>query len=246
MSSVETAFEVVDALMELDGAGVTELSTHLDLPKSTLHSYLSTLEQEEYVVQEGSTYRIGLRFLELGTFGRERYPLYRIARSEVDTLAEETGELANLLVEEHGWGIYLHRARGEDAVSVEPRIGTRVHLHSTAMGKSILAHLPRDAVERIVDRRGLPAQTDRTITDREALFEELASIRERGYAVDDEEHHDGLRCVAAPVTSDADRVLGAMSVAGPTSRLRGDRFERELPRLLRERVNVVELNVSYS
>lgn len=246
VGSVETTFEVLYALMKLDGAGVTELSSHLQLPKSTLHNYLSTLEQEEFVVKDGSTYRIGVRFLELGAFARNQYPLYEIARPEVDRLAEATGELANLLIEEHGWGIYLHRSRGDEAVTVEAHIGTRVHLHNTAMGKCILAHIPDEKVEEIVEREGLPATTEKSITDFDELQEELATVREQGYAVDDEEHHVGLRCIAAPIMSNGDRVLGAMSVAGPTNRMTGDRFTEEIPQLLKERVNVVELNVTYS
>lgn len=244
--SVETTFEVLRALMELDGAGVTELAKHLDVPKSTLHNYLSTLEQEEFLVKDGTTYRVGVQFLELGAFARNQYPLYEIARPEVNRLAEETGEVANLLVEEHGWGYYLHRAHGPEAVNVEAHIGTRVHLHSTALGKAILAHKPDEQVDQIVERRGLPAITDKTTTDREQLREDLAEIRERGYAIDDEEHHDGLRCIAAPVLSNGDRVLGAMSVAGPSNRMQDERFTEEIPRLLEERVNVVELNVTYS
>lgn len=246
VSSVETTFEVLDTLMELDGGGVTELASHLELPKSTLHNYLSTLEQEEFVVKEGSDYRIGVRFLELGAFARNQYLLYEIARPEVDRLAEETGELANLLVEEHGWGIYLDRAQGDEAVAVEAHIGTRVHLHSTALGKAILSHIPERRVEGIVEQRGLPAVTEKTTTDLDELKTELETIREQGYAVDDEEHHEGLRCIAAPITSNSGRALGAMSVAGPMNRMRGDRFTEEIPQLLKERVNVVELNVTYS
>jgi len=164
----------------------------------------------------------------------------------VNQLAEETGEVANLLIEEHGWGYYIHRAHGDQAVNVEAHIGTRVNLHCTALGKTILAHMPDERVEEIIDRRGLPAVTEKTTTDFEELQAELETIRERGYAIDDEEHHEGLRCIAAPVLSNGDRVLGAMSIAGPSNRMKGERFTEEIPKLLKERVNVVELNVTYS
>jgi IclR family acetate operon transcriptional repressor len=246
VKSVETAFRILDALKDLDGAGVSELATHLDIPKSTIHNYLSTLVQEEYVVKDGLTYHVGIRFLEYGAYARVQLSIYEIATPEVDELAATTGELANLMVEEHGRGSYLHRARGDKAVQVEAHVGTRVPLHGTALGKAIMAHLPRERVNEIVERHGLPASTPNTITDRETLDDELARIREEGVAFDDEERIAGLRCVAAPILSKNDRVLGAISVAGPSNRIRDDRFTEELPRRVLETVNVIELNVTYS
>jgi IclR family acetate operon transcriptional repressor len=246
VKSVETAFRILDALKDLDGAGVSELAAHLDIPKSTIHNYLSTLVQEEYVVKDGSTYHVGIRFLEYGAYARVQLAIYEIATPEVDELAATTGELANLMVEEHGRGSYLHRARGDKAVQVEAHVGTQVPLHGTALGKAILAHLPRERVDEIVEQHGLTASTPNTITDRETLDDELAQIREEGVAFDDEERIAGLRCVAAPILSKNERVLGAISVAGPSNRIRDDRFTEELPRQVLETVNVIELNVTYS
>lgn len=246
VKSVETAFRILDALQKLDGAGVTELANTLDIPKSTIHNYLSTLVQEEYVIKHGTSYHIGIRFLEYGAYARVQLDIYGIAKPEVDNLATTTGELANLMVEEHGRGSYLHRARGEKAVQVEAHVGTRVPLHGTALGKAIMAHLPRERVDAIVDQHGLPAATPSTTTDRDALNDELAQIREDGVAFDNEERITGLRCVAAPILSKNDRVLGAISVSGPSNRIRGERFTEELPNRVLETVNVVELNVTYS
>lgn len=246
VKSTETTFEILEALQELDGAGVTELSEYLDLPKSNVHNYLSTLKQEEYVLKDGSTYRIGIRFLELGAYARNRMDIYQIAKPEVEKLAEETGELANLLVEEHGRGSYLHRAHGDQAVQVEAYAGTRVHLHSTALGKAILAYLPNDRVEEILDIHGMPPSTEETVTDRTVLFNQLETIQEQGYALDDEERLKGLRCVAAPILSNQDRVLGAISISGPTNRMQDERFSETVPTKLLKAVNVIELNVTYS
>jgi DNA-binding IclR family transcriptional regulator len=246
VQSAVNTLNVVEALRDLDGAGVSELAAHLDAPKSTVHNYLATLEQEEYVVNEAGTYRVGLRFLELGAHARDRRELFSVAGPEVERLAAETGELANLLVEEHGRGTYLRRVRGENAVRVRARVGTRVPLHTTALGKAILAFTPRERVEAILDRHGLERATPDTVAGREALYDELEAVRERGHALDDEERLEGLRCVAAPVLSTDDRVLGAVSVSGPSSRIRGARFREELPCEVEEAANVVELNVTYS
>jgi len=246
IKSTETTFRVVQALRSLDGAGVTELAAHADLPRSTVHNYLSTLEQEEYVVNDDGRYHVGTRFLELGAYARNRRKIYGIAKPEVRRLAAETGELANLLIEEHGRGTYLQRARGADAVQVEAHVGTRVPLHTTALGKAILSHLPRSRVDEIVESHGLEPATPGTVGNREELLAEREEIRDRGYAFDDEERLQGLRCVAAPILSTDDRVLGAVSVSGPSHRIRGDRFRDTLPNKLLETVNVIELNVTYS
>lgn len=103
IQSVQTTLRIVEALKELNGAGVTEVAEHLDLPKSSVHNYLSTLQQEGYVVKKRQMYHVGLRFLESGAFARHRQQIYEIAKSEVADLAEETGELVNLATIEHGW-----------------------------------------------------------------------------------------------------------------------------------------------
>ena len=246
VKSVERTFRIIGGLQELGGAGVTELSKHLDLPKSTVHNYLSTLEQEAYVVKADDEYRVGLRFLEHGAYARNQSQIFEIARPELDRLADETGELCNLLVEEHGKGTYLYRTRGENAVRVKEHVGNRVCLHSTALGKAILAHLSTERVDEIIERHGLPETTERTVTNRDELLDTLAETRDRGVAFDDEERLSGLRCVAAPVLSNDDRVLGAISVSGPSHRFEDHRFREELPKRVLETANVLELNVTYS
>lgn len=245
VKSTVTTFRILEALKEMDGARVTDLARHLDLPKSSVHNYLSTLEQEEYVVKEGNTYSLGLRFLDFGTKTRSDLSLYEFGKPEVRSLAEETGELVNLLVEEYGKGVYVHRDAGEDAVMVDTNTGQRIHLHNTGLGKAILAHYPRERVEAILDKHGMPATTENTVTERETLFEELAEVREKGFAYDDEERLNGLRCVATSIVNKDDEVLGAMSVSGPTSRMSTERFTEEIPHLLENAVNVIELNVAY-
>lgn len=246
VKATETTFEIVNALRELDGAGVTELATYLDLPKSTIHNYLSTLEQEEYVVKTDAEYTVGIRFLELGSYARNRMNIYEVAKPEVDRLASRTGELTNLLIEEHGRGVYIHQARGEQSVNVDASVGSRVYLHETALGKAILSCLPSNRTSQIIEHHGLPQSTDRTTTNRDDLEAELTRIRERGYAIDDEERLDGLRCLGAPIKASDGRVVGAISVSGPVNRMRGEYFNEDLPHILLETTNVIELNLTYS
>lgn len=164
----------------------------------------------------------------------------------MSALAEETGELANLLVEEHGKGLYLYRAQGENAVQTDSYIGQRVSLHNTALGHAILAHLPRKRVNEIIDRHGLPATTENTITEPEELFNRLEKVRKEGVAFDDEERVKGLRCVAVPIVSNDESVEGAISISGPTSRFQDQKFRNVLPEKLEKAANVIELNITYT
>ena len=244
VDAAQRSFQILEGLVDLEGAGVTELASHLGIPKSTTHNHLQTLIEGEYVVREGDTYDIGLRFLRLGEYSRTRQEVLSFARPEIESLAEETGELVNLNVEEYGRGIFLDRVKGADAVHMDTYAGKRVYLHTTAFGKAILASLPTERVDEIIDRHGLPAVTDRTITDPKELQAELERVLERGVAFEREERLEGLCCVAAPIIVDG-TVVGAISVSGPESRMRGTWFTEELPDLIRQKTNVIEVNMRY-
>jgi DNA-binding IclR family transcriptional regulator len=237
---------IINGLKELGGAKVTELANHLDLTKPTIHHHLSTLVQEEYVVKEANEYYLGLRFLELGELARDRFKIHEVGKPEVEKLADQTGELANLAVLEYGQVVYLYRARGSEAVNLDTYSGKRVQIHSTALGKAMLAHRPPERIEELLTETDLQAETEETITDSDELRSELSTIRERGVAFDREEAFSGLRCVAAPILDADGHAMGAISVSGPTSRLRGAQFADEFPELVAQAGNVIELNITYS
>jgi DNA-binding IclR family transcriptional regulator len=240
------SFQIIEALQQLDGAGVAELARHLDMPNSTVHDYLQTLTELRYLVKEDDEYHIGARFLELGGYVRDRMKLYHVADPEIKKLAETTGEHANLMIEEHGHGIFLEKSKGKDAVQLDTYEGMRVHLHTTALGKAILANLPDERVEEIIEEHGLPGITPNTITDEAELRDELVTIRDRGYAIDDEERVEGMRCIAAPICDSAGYPLGATSISGPVSRLEGETFTEEIPKQVLSTANVIEVNMTYS
>jgi DNA-binding IclR family transcriptional regulator len=246
VNAAKTSFEIVETLRRLEGAGVSELSEHLDMPTSTIHDHLQTLTNEEYLINDDGTYRVGSRFLEFGEQVRSRMKVYQVARPEINNLVERTGEIANLMIEEHGRGVFLYKVRGQDAVRLDTHAGKRAPLHTTSVGKSILANRPREEVEAIIDKHGLEKVTENTTTDREELFDELDEIRERGYAFDDEERVEGMRCVGAPILDDSKYAVAAISVTMPKSRMTGERFENEIPELVLESANVIQVNLSYS
>ncbi|WP_129113531.1 IclR family transcriptional regulator [Halegenticoccus tardaugens] len=244
--SVERSLEIIQVLRELDGATVTDIANHLDVTKGTAHNHLSTLLAHEVVVQREGEYHLGIRLFEIGEEIRSGKQIYHVGVPEVNKLAEETGELANILIEEHGWGTYLHRAQGDRALSLDTGVGARVHLHNTGLGKAILAHLPEEYVRDVLDRNGMPATTDKTITSRGHLFEDLAAIRERGYSLDAGERAEGIRCVAAPVITRDGEIHGAISVAGPRGRMKGERLDTKIPELVTNAADVIGINLSYA
>lgn len=244
--TVETMFRILDALQELDGARVSELADHLDKSKSTVHRHLTTLYHHQYVDRRGDEYRVGLRFLTLGEYARQQNEVYHAAQPLVEELAEATEERSLFMTEEHGLAVYLYRGTGQHAVRTNSRVGTRRYLHTIAGGKAILAHLPEPRVNEIIDRWGLPAQTEHTIVERDALFEELERVRQDAVAFNCEECVEGLKAVAAPVMSPEGDVFGALSVSGPAHRLQGEWFESEIPSLLLGTANELELNIEYA
>jgi DNA-binding IclR family transcriptional regulator len=245
VKSTQTLFRIVEALEAHDGARVTELANELGLAKSTVHQQLSTLLDLGYVTKEDGEYHVGLRFLYLGEYARTRKEAYQLAKPLVEELARETGERAQFLVEEGGRAVYLYIEQGEHAVQTDRRIGKQRYLHSSASGKAILANMHEEEVEEVIDTWGLPAETDDTITTPEGLFENLEEIRERGYSLNIGESIDGLRAIGVPVMYPDGSVLGSFSIAGPSYRLQGERFEHTIPDLLLGTANELELKIAY-
>ncbi|MEF8852379.1 MAG: IclR family transcriptional regulator [Haloarculaceae archaeon] len=244
VASVERAFAVIEQLRGEGSMRIEAVAEALDVSTSTAHVHLKTLEEVEYVVRDSGGYRLGYRFLRNGVETRERSRVYEVTRDEVDELAAETGEVANLGVEEEGKRVLLHQAEGTNAVYDNAPIGEYTNMHWTALGKAILAHLPEGYAGDVIDVHGLPDRQESTITDRDELAEEFARVRDRKYAIEDEERRLGIRSVAVPILVE-DSVVGALSVSGPKERLDDRRIEGELLPALRSRVNVVEVKYAY-
>lgn len=245
VKSTATTFQIAELLRKQRGATIKWLADELDLAKSTVYNHLATLEDQGFVVQQGDTYDLGLRFLQLGSYVQYRDDMYAQVEPKVQEIAEETGERCHFVVEEHGLGVCLFTYTGEHAVSVQPDIGQQIYLHSSASGKAILAHLPEEMVESVIDRWGLPPVTDRTITDRETLDDKLAEIRETGVAYNDGENISRTRALGVPISAPDDRVIGAISIQGPAHRLDGSWFEEDVQDLLLGTANELELNIAH-
>jgi DNA-binding IclR family transcriptional regulator len=245
VKAVGLTLDIVEMLQTESEAGVTEIASELNRSKGTVHSHLATLVENEYAVREDDVYRLSLKFIDISQTIKEELVGYEIVREELEDLAEQSGELAQFATEEHGRAVYLHKIGSENAVKTASSLGDREYLHCISLGKAMLAHMSKEKVDEIIEKHGLPNYTDQTITTREGLMDELSEIRDRGYAFDREERIEGLRCVSAPVLENGE-IFGAISVSGPSTRMRGEFYEQELPDLVTRSANVIEINTKFA
>jgi len=216
--TTETSFAIIDAIENLGGATLSELADYTGLATSTVHTHVQTLLEAEYVVELDGKYNLGLKLFHLGEKARNRDERYRIARQTAVELAEKVSDEVNFSVEEYGRSIVLF-----DETSSPNQEGFQVgryfHMHSSASGKAMLAEYDEERVRSIIDRWGQPQHTEHTITDIDALLEELAVVSRRGYSVNQQEELEGLRAVGMAVNEPDGSVFGALDISGPSYRL---------------------------
>jgi IclR family KDG regulon transcriptional repressor len=210
-----------------DGAGVTEIGQALGVHKSTASRLLATMESRGYVARNNVTgkYSLGMRIVELSRTKLDQLDLRTQARPFLEELVKKTEETAHLAVMDHGSIVYLDKVDTPHNLIMRSRIGYRISAHCTALGKAILAALPDDRIDVILKEEEFLRFTPNTITDPLAFKEHLNRVRIQGFAVDDEEHEEGIRCAAAIIREHTGRVAGAISVSGPTIRVSRQRVE---------------------
>ncbi|WP_135822213.1 IclR family transcriptional regulator [Halostella litorea] len=238
-STTETSFAVVHVIEDAGGATFAELRSRLDLSKSSLYYHLATLEKLGYVVKEDGTYQLGLRFLSHAERARRKEPAFDVVRSKARDLADEIPEEITFSTEENGRLVVVYHNIGGSAMT-DFKIGQYLHMHATANGKVLLAEMSDERIDEIIDRWGLPALTEQTITDRDELRAELDRIAEQGYAVNDEEQREGLRSVGAKITKPDGSVLGGLAVDGPTYRLTDEQIEQSTVGRLFDTIDEIE------
>jgi IclR family KDG regulon transcriptional repressor len=228
IQAIERAVSILNAFSPEDPElGVTELAERLGLHKSTVHRFMVNLDAAGLVERNPRTgrYRLGLRIFELGGLVMQQMNLWDEALPFLEGLVHDTGETGHLAVLDGGEAIYIERVEARRALRVPSAIGRGYPAHATNLGKVLLADLSRERVEAIVAERGLAAYTPHTITDLPRLEAELERIRALGYAVDNEEYDEGLRCIGAPVRDHSGHVVAALGIGGPVTRITPDRVD---------------------
>jgi IclR family acetate operon transcriptional repressor len=218
VQSVDRALRLLEALAAAGGRlPITELSARTGLSLGTVHRLLASLTARGYVRQDPDRrYALGTALLPLGDAATRLLGSW--ALPYLSQLAERCGETANLAVLEDDHVIYVAQAPGHHRMRMFTEVGRRALPHSTAVGKVLLAWQDPDHVRRVLTRLGLPGRTPNTLTTVAEFGEELAAVRQRGWAVDDEEEEVGVRCLAVPV-GPGERAVAAVSVSAPASRL---------------------------
>jgi DNA-binding IclR family transcriptional regulator len=205
---------------------LAELCPALGLHKSTAHRLMMVLEQHRLVVKNPETgrYRLGLRLYELGSRAIDGLDLRGKARPYLDRLQERFGETVFFCILDEGQVFYVEKVESQRSVRTACTVGSRAPAYCTAVGKAMLSELPEAEISAIVRKSGLKAITAKTITTMALLKSELKTVRARGYAIDDEEKEDGLRCVGAVVRAHSRKLSAAMSISGPAFRMTKERI----------------------
>lgn len=243
VKATTTSARILESLMQHNGATLTVISDEVGLSKSSVHNHLETLDYLGFVVKEDQQYRVSLRFLQIGSYAREQFPIYGAGKTEIDRLAGASGLVTGLTVLEENQCISIHNTVGQKVDESPIRDGDVLPLHCTAPGKAMLAELPPEEVDTLLESQELDAFTEQTIIDRSELLDELDTIRSRRLALDREEWKTGLRAVAAGISNRDDQLLGAIFVMSPADSMSGKRFQQDIPGLVISSANQLRKNL---
>lgn len=223
IKSVLTALNILEVFQAPNHQelGITEISRLLGLNKTTVFHLVSTMEMKGYIQKNKETgkYKLGLKLFELGNLVGERIDIQKQAVPFLRKLVEKFSETVHLVILDRDEALYIEKVEGTMNVRIPSQVGKRNPLHCTGVGKVLMAHLDEESVERIIREKGLRRFTNNTICDPQLLKKELSKVKEQGYALDNEEIEPGLRCIAAPVKNHLQKVVAAISMAAPASRL---------------------------
>ena len=237
IQSVSHALDVLEQFnANADEIGVTELSKRLKLHKNNVFRLLATLESRNYIEQNRVTenYRLGLKTLELGQTFIKQMGLLRQSRPVLESLVGECNETTYVAILKDFHIIYLDVVETDLTVRVVPRVGARLPAYCTAAGNVQIAYMTDEELTNYLPSKEMKRYTPNTIIDREELKKNLAQVAQQGYAIDNEELDVGVKCVGAPIRDYTRRIIGAVSISGPSMRFTDERLEKELiPLVLR-------------
>jgi len=232
LSTVVTTSRILELLSSEGGAFPVSISKKLNLSRSKVHRLLATLRELDYVEERhDGRYVLTFRLFEMGNTVPFKKRLIDTARPSMLRLAQLTGETVNNGVLYDDRVLYIDKVEAVTHLKLDRSIGSNDPLHNTSLGKVLLAFLDPEEMHRILSRLELNPTTRNTITDREELLEELALVRERGYALDLQELSMDIRCVAAPVIYKSGKICSAVSVSGPAGRFSLETAEKLVPDL---------------
>ena len=229
VQSLTRGLSILEALARAEaGVSLTDIAQRVQLPPSTTHRLLSTLEKMGYVYQseELGRWYVGLQAFTVGAGFLANRDFVGQSHVYMRRLMEQSGETANLAILDGTEAVFIAQVQCREMMRILVKLGSRVPLHASGVGKAIFAALPDEQIDAILKVKGLPRITGNTIVAPETMWAALKVIRHRGYSFDDEEHAPGTRCVAATIYDEHAEPLGAISLAGPSSRLPDERIKQ--------------------
>jgi DNA-binding IclR family transcriptional regulator len=230
VSSVVRTIRVVRHIVDSERpVTFNDLHANLGIAKTTLFRILASLRKAGWIEKTGASYQVGIGVLQLGMRALGKMEVRKKAIPWVDKLSRLTGETAHLVVLSGKRGLIVEVCDGPKHIKISSRPGTFTHLHCSAAGKVLLAFAVQEEVESFLNGETLDAQTKNTITDMEELKKEIAKVVRKGYAVDEMEYYDNVRCVAAPVHDVYGRTVAALGVTAPAMNFK----PRQLPSVAR-------------
>ena len=225
VQTIERTSLILDILGQSpQGISIRELSARIKLPKGTIHRLISSLAYFGYARQDSKTrnYFLGLKLVELGNLLLSQLDLRKEAEPFLRDLTERTKETVHMVFLDRDEIVYIDKLEldhNPSGLRMASRVGLRNPAHSCAVGKVLLSHLSEEELSRVIKEKGLPRRTENTIVDPIQLKEHLKSVRNQGYAIDDEENERGIRCIAAPIYNETGKAVAAVSISGPAFRI---------------------------
>lgn len=229
LTSIEKSLQIIDTLKDFSGpVDLSEVSKALDYHKSTVHNILRTLVKHEYVYQDLDTkkYFLGYKFLEISRTILDRIDVRKIAHDHLVALQEQTGLITNLMILRRDKVIYIDKISPPVAVSLLTYIGFSTEAHATAGGKVLLSGLSQEQIRSLYKNIPLSKVGKNTITDIDLLLKELKKVKIQGYALDDEELTEGIRCLSAPIKAGG-KIVAAASVTGSIFTMTHEKMNRD-------------------
>jgi len=248
MRSCIRTLRILEVLSSGKELGVTEIGKYAGLHKSTAYRFLDTLEHEGYVTQNPETekYKLSYKILSLGFNLIGKMDVRNAARPYMEKLARLTGETIYLTIVDSGQIIYIDKVNFTENLQTFHKVGDKNYVHCTASGKAQIAFFPESEIYNIIQMWGLPKQTNNTITNVDVLKEQLEEIRSRGYAIDDRESEEDVRCVASPVFDYTGNVVAALSISGPITRMTLEKLENDYSHLIVKATADVSKELGYN
>ncbi|SFO93301.1 IclR family transcriptional regulator [Salibacterium halotolerans] len=216
IQSVDRALQILDLFDDNETElKITDISERLHLHKSTVHSLLKTLEKHQYIEQTGESgkYSLGMKLFERGNYVIRSRDIRATARDYLYELSQKTNQTVHLVIQDGREGVYIDKVESTSATILYSRIGRRIPLHCSGVGKVLVAFQPDEEITAFLKDYHFVRQTEHTITDAASFWAEIRKVREQGYAEDREENEPGVRCAAVPIYDHNGRVAAALSIS---------------------------------